>query len=258
MFPKLRIWSSLLLVLISGTIHAQLLTGEEDNPDTTLNRVILRNEKMAGGLVHTRGVGVLYRQAINETYFLKNFWEIDFSGMRSDKQVRVNFYGNYYSNANSYVYGKLNKVFILRGGVGRQHLLNDKPYWGGVEVRFTYSGGLSLAMAKPIYLYIIDQTNFNTIESKRYDPEKHFIDNIYGRAPFLDGIGETRFHPGIYAKTGFHFEFGEYNQRIKAIEVGVLADGYPIPVPIMAFNKPHYYFVNLYLQLMLGKRYNKF
>lgn len=247
------------LVILASSAIAQEDGGRDmDRIDTLLNRVILRHETMGGGMIHTKGFGVLFRKGYNENWFRKDLWEVEFFGVKSDKQVRVNPYGYFYSNANSYIYGKLNKIFVLHGGLGRQHLLNTKPYWGGVEVRFAYYGGISLAMAKPIHLYIINQNNFNSIESERYDPDKHFIDNIYGRGPFLDGINKIKFHPGIYAKTGFNFEFGEYNTRIQALEVGLQADVYPIPVPIMAFEDPHYYFLNFYINITFGKRFNKF
>lgn len=226
--------------------------------DTILNKVILKKEITGGAMLYTRGWGFLFRKAYNVDAFKKNMWEVELFGIHGDKQVRVNFYGAYYSNANSYVYGKLNKVYNLRSGLGQQIRLNSKPYWGGVEVRFTYYGGLSLGIAKPIYLYIINQNNYNSIESERYDPETHFVENIYGRAPFLDGIDETKFHPGAYAKVGLNFEFGPYKTSIKALEVGAMVDAYAIPIPIMAFRDKHYYFLNVYLNFTFGKRYNKF
>lgn len=226
--------------------------------DTILNKVILKKELMGGAVAYTRGLGVIFRKGYNETAFTKNLWELEFFGIRGDKQVRINFYGAYYSNANSYIYGKLNKIYNLRAGLGRQHLLNSKPYWGGVEVRFTYYGGLSLAMAKPIYLYIINQNDFQSIESEKYDPEKHFIENIYGRGPFIDGIDETKFYPGLYVKAGLNFEFGQYNTTIKALEAGIMVDGYAIPIPIMAFRDEDYYFINFYLNFTFGKRFNKY
>lgn len=248
-----------LVLFTSGNVAiAQERDRNLDRVDTVLNRVILRHELMGGAMLHTAGFGVLFRKGYNENWFRKDLWEVEFGSMRSNKQVRVNFYGAYYSNANSYVYGKLNHVFVLRGGLGQQHLLNTKPYWGGVEVRFTYYGGLSVGIAKPIHLYIINQTNFNSIESMPYDPDNHFIDNIYGRAPFLDGIGNTKFYPGAYLRAGLNFEFGEYNTNIKALEVGMMADGYLIPVPIMAFKDPHYYFLNFYVNVTFGKRFNKY
>lgn len=250
---------SLFLFLFAG-LQAQAQRNEEafERIDTILNKVILRQELSGGAVLHTGGFGFLFRKGYNENWFRKDLWEVEVSGMKSEKQVRVNFYGSYYSNANSYVYGKLNKVYNLRMGLGQQHLLNTKPYWGGVELRFTYYGGFSLGIAKPIYLYIINQSGFNTIDSQKYDPEKHFIDNIYGRAPFLDGIEKTKFYPGFYGKAGLNFEFGEYNTKVKALELGVLVDGYPIPVPIMAFSDPHYYFLNFYVNFTFGKRFNKF
>jgi hypothetical protein len=250
---------SLFLFLFAGP-GAQAQRSEEafERIDTILNKVILRHELAGGAVLHTGGFGLLFRKGYNENWFRKDLWEVEFSGMKSEKQVRVNFYGTYYSNANSYVYGKLNKVYNLRLGLGQQHLLNTKPYWGGVELRFTYYGGFSLGIAKPIYLYIINQSGFNTIDSEKYDSEKHFIDNIYGRAPFLDGIEKTRFYPGFYGKAGLNFEFGEYNTKVKALELGVLVDGYPIPIPVMAFNDPHYYFLNFYLNFTFGKRFNKY
>ena len=251
-----------LLIAVLGLGYQAAAQNEEDAQfeeiDTILNKVILKKEIMGGAMLHNRGWGLLFRKGYNENAFKKNLWEVELSGIRGQKQVRVNFYGAYYSNANSYVYGKLNKVYNLRAGLGRQHRLNTKPYWGGVEVRFTYYGGISLGIAKPIYLYIINQNNFNSIESEKYDPESHFIENIYGRAPFLEGIDETKFHPGAYAKIGLNFEFGPYKTNIKALEVGLMVDAYAIPIPIMAFRDKHYYFLNVYLNFTFGKRYNKF
>ena len=224
--------------------------------DTILNKVILKKEMSGGGIIHSMGWGILFRKGFNVTAFKKNIWELEFVGIRSPKQVRVNFYGAYYSNANSYVYGKLNKVYTLRAGLGQQHMVARKPYWGGVEVRIAYYGGVSVGIAKPIYLSIVDSINPRNNEPytsiKCYDPEKHFPVNIFGRAPFLEGIQNTQFYPGVYAKAGVCFDFGEYNTSIKSLEAGIIADGFAIPVPIMAFTPKNYYFLNLYLILSIA------
>lgn len=226
--------------------------------DTILNKVILKKEMMGGATFNTSGWGLLFRKGYNMNAFKKNLWELEFVGIRAKKQVRINFYGAYFSNANSYIYGKLNKVFTLRGGLGQQFLITRKPYWGGVEMRVSYYGGLSIGIAKPIYLYIINQNDYHTITSEKYNPSEHFIDNIYGRAPFIDGIDETSFHPGAYLKAGLNFYFGQYNTSIKLLEAGIIIDGYITPIEIMAFSKTNYYFINLYVSVSFGKRYNKF
>ncbi len=226
--------------------------------DTILNKVILKQEMSGGGTIHSHGWGFLFRKGYNVTAFRRNIWELEFVGINSPKQVRVNYYGAYYANANSYVYGKLNKVYTLRAGLGQQHLIARKPYWGGVEVRAFYYGGLSLGLGKPVYLFIINQNNSSALLTERYDPAKHFLENIFGRAPFYEGIDKTQLYPGIYGKVGVNFDFGEFNTSVKSLEAGIVADVYAIPIPIMAFNPKNYYFLNLYLSLTFGKRYNKY
>lgn len=226
--------------------------------DTILNKVILKKETMGGGIIHTNGIGLIFRKGYNVSSFRKNLWELELTGMKSNKEVKITNYFSTYYNAKSFIYGKLNKIYILRAGMGSQKLLNTKPYWGGVEVRFAYYGGFSLGMAKPYYLYVLNQENFYTPEPEKYDPEKHFPEIIYGRAPWVYGLDEVKFYPGLYLKGGLNFEFGEYNTRVKCLEVGVAVDGYPIPIPIVANVPESYYFLTAYLNFTFGKRYNKY
>ena len=107
-----------ILMLLILFFPFSFVHGQEDEKvpfeeiDTILNKVILKKEMMGGVTFHTAGWGVLFRKGYNVNVFRKNLWELEFVGVRSKKQVRINFYGAYYSNANSYVYGKLNKVYI--------------------------------------------------------------------------------------------------------------------------------------------------
>ncbi|MFH0867252.1 MAG: hypothetical protein V1904_13740, partial [Bacteroidota bacterium] len=146
-----------------------------------------------------------------------------------------------------------------RGGMGRQKVINSKPYWGGVELRFFYYGGISIGFLKPVYLYILYETDtpyFYTYQIERYDPQKHFGENIFGRASFFQGFGKIKPLPGIYLKTGLNFEYGAYDETIKAIECGITVDAYPKPVPIMAFNTKKNIFLSLYLSIHFGTRRN--
>jgi hypothetical protein len=164
----------------------------------------------------------------------------------------------YYYNARSYVYGKLNHVYMLRAGYGHKRLLNRKPYWGGIELRVLYMAGASLAFAKPVYLYFWDET-YSFIKEEKYDPDNyyHSSEYIYGRAPFFDGIGELKVFPGVNAKAGLNFEFGALNSKIRALEVGAVFEYFPKAIPIMAYNPAENVFLTFYLNFSLGKRYNK-
>ena len=84
---------------------------------------------------------------------------------------------------------------------------------------------------------------------------KHYIDNIYGRAPFTDGLGQIKPYPGVYAKLGFMFEYGKWHDDVKCIEAGVSFDGYGKEVPIMALTDNNQFYVNFYINLLYGRKW---
>lgn len=228
---------------------------EPEEYDSIAESILLKKEMTGGITLHNLGVGVNWRKGINKTFFNSRIFEIEVVSMKHPKQVRV--INPYYYNAKSYVYGKLNHVYILRASYGFKKLLNRKPYWGGIELRFLYMGGVSLAFAKPVYLYFWDQTYTYKYEAK-YNPDNYYHNDqyIYGRAPFSDGLGEIKVYPGIMAKAALNFEFGALNSKIRALEVGGVGEFFPIAIPIMAFNPAQNFFFTFYLNFSLGKRYN--
>jgi len=228
---------------------------EMDGYDSIANRVLLKKELTGGVTIHILGMGANFRKGINKTFFNSRIFEIEFVSMKHPKQIRV--INPYYYNAKSYVYGKLNHVYILRAGYGFKKLLNRKPYWGGVELRFLYMGGLSVAFAKPVYLYFWDET-YTYVKEEKYNPDNYYHNSeyIFGRAPFTDGLGELKVYPGVYAKTGLNFEFGALNSKIRALEAGGVVEYFPIAIPIMAFNPAQNFLVTFYLNFSFGKRYN--
>jgi TM2 domain-containing membrane protein YozV len=242
----------ILFLFIGSLLHAQ----DEMVIDTSKN-IILLKETTGGIMLHTQGWGLRFSKGYNKSEFKKRMIVVEFLEMQSPRQIRT--INPYFTNSKSYVYGKLNAVYILRGSYGIHRLLNRKPYWGGVELRFFYMGGVSLGFAKPVYLYILKpspQFYEYTIVEERYDPNQHYVDNIYGRAPFVKGFDEIGFYPGIHTKIGLDFDYGVYRTKVKSLEVGAIVDIFPRPLPIMAFNDPDYYFLTFYLSFNFGKRYN--
>jgi hypothetical protein len=240
------------------TLNHSPASGQEEEEityDTVGNNVLLRKELTGGIMIHNQGLGFNFRMGRNKSFFNSRIIEIEGVSMKHPKQIRV--INPYYYNARSYVYGKLNHVYMLRAGYGYKKLLNRKPYWGGVELRLLYLGGISVAFAKPVYLYFWDET-YSYITEERYDPGNYYhnAEYIYGRAPFTNGFGEISVYPGIYAKLGLNFEFGEYNSKIRALEAGTNIEFFPVSIPIMAFNPEQNFFITFYINFHLGKRYN--
>jgi len=247
---------SLCLFFILGFAFEAFSQDDElDGYDSVADRVLLKQEMTGGVTLHILGMGVNFRRGVNKTYFNSRIFEVEFVSMKHPKQIRV--INPYYYNAKSYVYGKLNHVYILRAGYGFKKLLNRKPYWGGIELRVLYMGGISLAFAKPVYLYFWDET-YSYVKEEKYNPDNYYHNSeyIYGRAPFAEGLGELKVYPGIFAKAGLNFEFGALNSKIRALEAGGVVEYFPKAIPIMAFNPAQNFIVTFYLNFSLGKRYN--
>lgn len=251
---KSRIFLYLFILFVTGLTQSNAQT----NPNEYVEEkpVLMKNEATGGLNFHTNGWGLQFRRSFNLTGYKKLMFEGDFVGMKHPKEVKsVN---QAFDNARSYVYGKLNSFSILRAGVGRQHTLYSKAEKNGVEVRFLYSGGLSLGILKPVYLNILKPTgNFGEFDvvTEKYNPDEHYIDNIYGRAPFTEGLDQLFFRPGAYAKVGFNFEYAPVFEDVKALEIGVILDAYPQEVPIMAFAENKQLFLTFYLTIMYGRKW---
>ncbi len=237
------------LALFGQELKAQINFQEEYSADS----VIYKHTLDGGIMFHSRGFGLQISKGKNLTSRKNFFYEASLVNVKSPKQIRS--INPYYPNSKSFVYGKLNELFILRGGFGYSKVLNRKPYWGGVELRYHYSGGVTLGLAKPVYFYVNKSATSNTYETQRFE-DGLYIYEVVGRAPFTKGFGEMGLHPGIYLKGGVSFEFGPVKSRINALEMGTLIDIFINQVQLMADNNPKNIFFGFYLSYKFGKRYN--
>lgn len=206
-------------------LEAQEISIGNDDKQPIDERILYNHESTLHATLHSRGFGLGYKTGRIRSILKTTYWDFEFSYFRSQKQVKmINFY-----NASTYVYGKLNDMLAFRGGFEVEHRIYGKPYWGGVELRWLYEGGASLAFLKPYYA---------------------------GRS-FWYGLNEIKLRPGAYVKGGISFEIGTARSRAQSIEVGGAVDYFPQGVYLLEMNPTEYVFLTLYLSYNWGSRYNK-
>ncbi len=235
-----------------------------------LKGVIYRKEVAFDFRVHTNGYALAVNFGDIITYKKTKLYHLELGYLRDSREQKQtrNLGGIFNTTSNSFRFGKQNYMFALRGGVGRKRFLSDKAKRKGIAIGYSYEVGPSIAILKPYYLdlqYEVEVDGQTRVEVRR---EKYSSENadqflsfnkIIGASGFGKGFNEISFVPGGQAKAGMFFSLGAFDQYIKSVEVGLMADVFIRKIPIMVetekiSNKP--YFINLYLHLQLGKRSN--
>jgi len=238
----------LAFIVISGTLslYAQ---GELDEQQ----KVFFRNERSFGILLNTDGIGVSYREAKRIDFRNKNLIEIDAGTLKHIKEYKQ---PSLWTQGGSFIFGKLNSTFFLRGGIGHQHELFKKADLGGIAVRYYYSAGPVLAIYKPIYYKVLYLAQGSITEyivkEEKFDAAIAASQDIYGKASFFKGLSETKVMPGLYAKGGFNFEYSKEDKIIHAIELGAQINVFPKKIPIMSGSDNNSLFFSFFLSYRFG------
>jgi hypothetical protein len=252
------IFSLLFISVFSFNLFSQEIKSDLKDDMTRLQNgedvnVLYRNEASFGVFIHSAGgFGIGYRRGEHVTGKRKKMFEIESSNFKHAKEVKT--VNNNYANSKGFVYGKLNSILLFRSGVGFQNILYQKSDKKSVEIRYSYFVGTTLAFAKPVYLEAKTSSSSSLPSIQKYTPDIPEED-IYGKAPFFNGIGGTTIYPAGYAKFALSFDYADRYNDIKSIETGIIADAYPKALPIMAFNKKQQVYLSLYLKIMWGKKW---
>jgi hypothetical protein len=246
----MKLFWAFLFLLMAGFAQAQ-----ESLEPANLNYFRFAS---GGGGLHTLGWHAGGKYGISKSKNLDRVFEFDLWRTKHPKEVKVQ--NQFFQNPRSYTFGKQYDLFTTHIGYGMHKVIFDKGEKRGVEVRYHVSGGAAIALLKPVYLDVLYQISpndplFFTTRTERYDPSKHFADNIYGGSRFREGLNEIRVQPGIYLKSGLMFEWGDFTEEVRMLECGLVADIFPKEVPIMAFAENRKIFLSLYLGVQLGKRW---
>lgn len=189
----------------------------------------------------------------------------DFQFVKHEKETRSRH--PFIASGRPYFYGKENTFMILRTTYGKKIVVAEKLRRSGVQVAYAWQIGPVFGFTKPVYLEILRDESVNgssTVE--KFDVDKHYIDNIIGRASGFRGLNELKFYPGLNAKFSMNFEYSNERERLKGIEAGVAFDAFTRRIPIMAEKilkedmsnpKNHQFFFSLYINFFFGTKYDQ-
>ncbi len=238
----------IILLLLNCITCIMFAQGEIDGQQ----KIFFRNERSFALLLSSDGYGLSYREAKRVDFLNKRYFEFELGTLKHPREYKQT--NPYYQTPGTFVFGKLNTVFYLRGSYGHQHELFSKGDAGGIAVRYFISAGPVLAIYKPIYYKVIkpiSQTEAEIIIEK-FDSNIHQPLDIYSKASFTKGFDEIKVLPGLFAKGGFNFEYSKEDKVIHAIEIGGQLSGYPKKIPIMASSDNKSIFFSLFVSYRFG------
>ena len=244
----------LFFILFLWIAPAALVLGQVPAQYDEEVRFLLKNQYSVGVYASNAGWAATGKRSLFKNIRVNRFIETDIAFLKHPKEIKNNNGSYSVVLPRGYVYGKLNSVYALRLGVGVERLVFEKGDKNGVEIRWKNSFGPTVALLKPVYLDIIVAPDSPPIV-ERYDPDRHFNENIFGKAPFFYGIDETKIKVGGYAKTALNFEFGKYDDEYRALEAGVCFDAFLSPIPMMVEIDNPPFFVSFFLAFQFGKRW---
>ena len=232
------------------------IQSEDDKPIE--ERLVYNHQNSLKIAIHSRGFGASFKIGRIKSIHLVRNWEGEIVSLHSLKEIRTLNMSTY--NTRPFVYGKLNYAYVVRFGYGEDRRIFGKPYWGGIETRWTYEAGASLALLKPYYYYVVTYQPNPTggyIEKIEEQVFERGLD-ILGRSAFTKGIGETKLSPGIHASLGLGFDIGKSRTRVQSINVDAKAEFFPLGVSIMDSERNKRLFVTFMLSYNWGSRFNKY
>lgn len=252
-------------LLIAGcffmTIIAYAQTDFQIRKATRVKGLVYSSERSILLEGKTNGFDVGYQWGKLNTYYRTTFYRITLGNTRHPKETRINPNGITVPTANSYFFGRRNAFFQLQGTWGQKRYFSEKDAIRGVAAGVSYAFGPILGILKPYYVQVSQSENPVATDKRyiKYSPDNAALflnrEKITGAAPFSYRIKETTLQPGFHANIGAHFDWGAYEDFVRAMEVGIAAQYFFRNLPLTIIqedNRP--LFINLYAHFQLGKR----
>ena len=167
------------------------------------------------------------------------------------KHPKENKYSSALGYGRTFVWGKKNYLFSLRGQYGREMILVNKKDPQGIRINAQVAVGPSIGLLVPYY---IKYSRNNRMEIENFDSSIHTFNNVIGSASFFEGLDELKIKPGINLKAALNFEFGG-PRSATAIEVGFLADIFTKEIMMMPTAENYSIYPTAFITLFYGRKY---
>lgn len=253
------------LTLIIVLLLQLPLKGQSSGNQTDASESLIYDHELSVGVnANTSGMALFvdYSKAMDMN--TKRLYRFEIAGINHPKEYKQsNDYviGPVGYSPKPYVFGKQNSLIALHVSRGKKILLGDKAEKSGVEVNMIYLYGISLGLVKPYYLdliYILDGINAQIISEKYSDSNKdHFLSPQYisGSSSFTNGLNEIKLYPGLHAELGVNFDWANYSDFVKSLEIGIRSDLFYKKVPIMLTESNQALYAALYFSIEFGKKW---
>ena len=220
-------------------------------------QIFYRNERTFAAYLYSNGWGTDISFSKRRDAFSSFIYGAGFGVINHPKEYKSQspYTGGW---GRSYVFGKINEAIAVRIAAGYQKELFGKYDKGGIAIRYFYSGGLTLALLKPIYYQKIVSVDYETgqiiFDRSLFDPDyMQSIYDIYDRESFFIGLNETKLRPGAFVRAGLSFEYSTAENTINALEGGLQLEGFSSKLPVMTGNNNQQLFLSLFVSYRVGK-----
>lgn len=241
----------LLIPVFFMLINSVSLSGQGEL--NTQRRTLYRNERTFGIFLNSNGLGADFSYAERLNARNHRLYQVELLYLKHPKEVKIT--NSIYTNK-SFVFGKINNFYEIRGQWGTQSEIYRKNDANGISVRYFYTLGPTIGLLKPIYYEIWvnsgSPTDPYTLKVDKFNTSIHQLD-IYGKARFTEGLDEISIIPGASAKFGFSFEFSKMDKVVNSIEFGAGFDIFPRKIPLMANEMNQLFYLNLFAGYRFGK-----
>ncbi len=238
--------------------------------DNTPKGVVYNKEFSVNFTAQTNGFALGVDFGKLTTYYKTRYYHFSIGELKHSRETRSDLQATIPSSivARSYIFGKQNNLYAVRVGLGNKRYLTEKAKEKGVSIGLNYEFGPTLGLLKPYYLeiYVPESTTSQTTRSVRYSEESasQFSDpsRIFGASSRVTGLGELAPTFGAHGKFSVHFDWGAFDEYVKALDAGIMVDVFLQKTPILIDGaninneavENRNLFLNLFVNLQFGKR----